>query len=180
MMSSTQEFIEACLKTNSTEIRSRVISRGDFLIQPGQPAQDMYLVESGAVRVMYVTEADEQTIRFGYAGSIIAALPSLFDGSSSLFYIEALRKTTVQCLSKSLFDSILDSHAELRTGYTKLLEELIGSMIEREIDLMTPSPVERYKRLLKRSPQVFQEIPGKYIAAYLRMTPETLSRLRNS
>lgn len=57
---------------------------------------------------------------------------------------------------------------------------LLNSMLEREIDLLTSSPFERYNRILERSPQVFQEIPLKYIASYLRMTPETLSRLRKS
>ena len=57
-------------------------------------------------------------------------------------------------------------------------ERALLGRIEREIDLLTPSPKERYARLLKRSPHVFQLFPHKYIASYLRMTPETLSRLK--
>ena len=64
--------------------------------------------------------------------------------------------------------------------YQILLEELFAQQIEREIDILTHSPVERYKRVLERSPQLFQEIPAKYIASYLRMTPETLSRIQKS
>ncbi len=56
----------------------------------------------------------------------------------------------------------------------------MASFYEREIDLLTQSPQERIERIRKRSPQVFQEIPHKYIASYLRMSPETLSRLLNS
>jgi hypothetical protein len=41
-----------------------------------------------------------------------------------------------------------------------------------------PEPERRLARLLKRSPHIFQLVPKKYIASYLRMTPETLSRLR--
>jgi len=52
--------------------------------------------------------------------------------------------------------------------------------MERERDLLTSSPMERYLRVKDRSPQLFQEIPNKYIASYLRMTPETLSRLKKS
>lgn len=52
--------------------------------------------------------------------------------------------------------------------------------IEREIDILTFSPAERLNRVQERSPHLFQEIPSKYIAAYLRMTPETLSRIRKS
>ena len=52
--------------------------------------------------------------------------------------------------------------------------------MERERDILTSSPLERYNRVLKRSPLLFQEIPNKYIADYLRMTPETLSRIKKS
>jgi len=52
--------------------------------------------------------------------------------------------------------------------------------LEREIDLLHPSAKERYKRLAERSPQILQEVPHKYIADYLRMSPETLSRITKS
>ena len=61
-----------------------------------------------------------------------------------------------------------------------MLESLFLDQFEREIDLLTASPEERYLRVLKRSPKVFQEVPHKYIAEYLRMTPETLSRIKKS
>ena len=59
-----------------------------------------------------------------------------------------------------------------------MLENLVVQQIEREKDLLTQSPRERYERVLKRSPQLFQEVANKYIATYLRMSPETLSRLK--
>ena len=47
-------------------------------------------------------------------------------------------------------------------------------------DILINSPMDRFQRVFKRSPQLFQEIPNKHIASYLRMTPETLSRLKKS
>ena len=64
--------------------------------------------------------------------------------------------------------------------WTKILEDLILQQMEREVDILTTSPKERYLRVLKRSPQLFQEIPNKYIANYLRMSAETFSRLKKS
>ena len=61
-----------------------------------------------------------------------------------------------------------------------ILGDLIFQQMERERDILTSSPIKRYKRVLSRSPQLFQEIPNKYIASYLRMTPETLSRIKKS
>ena len=58
------------------------------------------------------------------------------------------------------------------------VDSIMAAQIEREIDILTNSPKERYLRVLKRSPQLFQEIPNKHIASYLRMSPETLSRMK--
>ncbi|MNY67885.1 hypothetical protein D3C86_2055530 [compost metagenome] len=64
--------------------------------------------------------------------------------------------------------------------WIKILENLAVQQLEREIDLLKNSPKERYERVLKRSPQLFQESPNRHIANYLRMSPETLSRLKKS
>ena len=74
----------------------------------------------------------------------------------------------------------VNESAESLQQYIVLLESLVTQQIDRGIDLLIPSPTERLKRVLQRSPNLFQEIPLKYIASYLRMTPETLSRIRNS
>jgi CRP-like cAMP-binding protein len=156
------------------------LSKGEFLIKEGEKETHVYLVESGLVRVFLVSEFEEQTIRFGYSGSMINSLHSFITGQPSEFYIEALRKTTVRVLSKDALLELVHEDEDSLKSYVALLENLVTQQIEREIDLLTPSPVERLNRVLKRSPNLFQEVPLKYIASYLRMTPETLSRIRNS
>jgi CRP-like cAMP-binding protein len=159
---------------------SKVIAKGDFLIKEGDVEHSLYFVESGALRVFYLTEFEEMTIRFGYKGSIITSLSSFIKGTPSEFYLDAIRKTTVKALSKEKLMSLVNESNENLKQYTALLESLITQQIEREIDLLITSPHERLNRVLQRSPDLFQEIPLKYIASYLRMTPETLSRIRNS
>ena len=92
--------------------------------------------------------------------------------------MEALRKTTVRSLPRATLDAFISQSQEATAGYAALLEAQLTQQIEREYDLLTPSPTERLARVLARSPQLFQEAPLKYIASYLRMTPETLSRVR--
>ena len=158
----------------------KVYSKGEYLIREGQVEQSIYFIEAGAVRVFHLTEFEDQTIRFGYEGSIITSLSSFITGNPSEFYIEALRKTSVKIIPKQLLLEIVNEGAETLQQYNKLLERLIVQQMEREIDLLTESPTKRLQRVLDRSPNLFQEIPLKYIASYLRMTPETLSRIRNS
>jgi CRP/FNR family transcriptional regulator, anaerobic regulatory protein len=160
--------------------KRKVLSKGQFLIREGETEQNFYLVESGAVRVFYLTEFEEITIRFGYQGSMITSLSSFIKGSPSEFYIDAMRKTSVKVLPKEALMKLVNENNDNLKQYVVLLESLVTQQIEREVDLLITSPTERLKRVLERSPNLFQEIPLKYIASYLRMTPETLSRIRNS
>jgi CRP/FNR family transcriptional regulator, anaerobic regulatory protein len=174
------DFREKLLQVFSSDGARKNFSKGDFLIREGETERNLYLVESGLVRVFILSEHEEQTIRFGYQGSIINSIASFILSRPSEFYIDTLRRSTVSMISKERFLELIHSTPEIFAGYTALLEILITQQVEREVDLLTPSPIERLNRVLKRSPNLFQEVPLKYIASYLRMTPETLSRIRNS
>lgn len=155
-------------------------ARGEYLLREGQIEQYIYLVQEGAVRAYYQTEAEIQTMRLGYTGNIINALPSFLSGKPSELSLQALKKTVVIRAAKADLMPLLKTHPEFLMLWNEMLESLFLDQFQREIDLLTASPEERYLRVLKRSPKVFQEVPHKYIAEYLRMTPETLSRLKKS
>jgi CRP-like cAMP-binding protein len=153
--------------------------RGDFLIREGEIERYVYCIENGAVRAFYVGEQEEFTIRFGYPGSVLNSIGSFITGSPSEFFIQALRATTAKRIARSMYFEFIEHSQKTLHDHSLLLANVVVTQMEREIDLLTYSPIQRYKRVLQRSPQLFQEIPLKYIASYLRMTPETLSRLRN-
>ena len=115
----------------------------------------------------------------GYKGNLIVSLDSFLAAKPSEFYIQALKKTRLRAISKKRFDAFIAKESN-RLIWITILEDLVMQQMEREIDILTSSPKERYLRVLKRSPQLFQEIPNKHIANYLRMSPETLSRLKKS
>jgi len=179
-MTAEPAFAEKLRSSFERIATTKVISKGEFLIKEGEIERNLYLVESGALRAFFLTEFEEMTIRFGYKGSMITSLSSFINGTPSEFYIDAIRKTSLKVIPKQSLTNLVNESQENLKQYTSLLESLITRQIEREVDLLITSPTERLKRVLERSPNLFQEIPLKYIASYLRMTPETLSRIRNS
>ena len=167
-----QEIIALSQKTITLE-------RNEFLKVKGSIDTNIYYVDSGSLSVFILDECEEQVIRFGYQGNIIVSLDSYLTGKPSNFYIQAIKKSTVKVITKLQMDNFLNKE-ENNLLWTKILEDLVLQQMEREIDILTSSPKERYRRVLKRSPKLFQEIPNRYIANYLRMSPETLSRLKKS
>lgn len=156
------------------------LKRNEFLNVKGTVDLYLYYVDSGALRVFIEDKSEEHTIRFGYRNSFIASLDSFINEEPSRFYIQAIKKSRVKVMHKHTFMDFISNNPTNLLLWKKVTEQLIYQQIEREIDLLTSSPAERYERVLKRSPQLFQEIPHKYIASYLRMSPETLSRLQKS
>lgn len=154
------------------------LGRNEYLKVKGSIDTNLYLVVNGSLRVFVLDEYEEHTIRFGYKDNLMAGLDSFINEKPSDLYIQALKKTTLKVIGKTEFMNLVSSSSKNTKTWLAVLENFVLQQMERERDILTTSPLERYNRVLKRSPQLFQEIPHKYIASYLRMTPETLSRIK--
>ena len=159
--------------------KSITLERNEFLKVKGSIDTNVYYVERGSLRVFVLDDCEEQVIRFGYKENLIVSLDSFLTGKPSVFFIQAIKKTVLKVITKEQIDDFLKAENSMIL-WTKILENLVVQQLEREIDILTNSPKQRYQRVLKRSPQLFQEIPNKHIASYLRMSPETLSRIKKS
>jgi CRP-like cAMP-binding protein len=155
------------------------IDRNEFLKVKGSIDTNVYYVESGSLRIFILDDYEEQTIRFGYKENIIVSMDSFLTGKPSDLFIQAIKKSVIKVVTKKQIDKFLETESN-RNLWLKIFENLVIQQMEREIDILTNSPKARYERVLKRSPQLFQEIPNRHIANYLRMSAETLSRLKKS
>ncbi len=156
------------------------VERNEYLKVKGSIDTNIYFIESGSLRIFVLDDCEEQIIRFGYENDLVVSLDSFLTEKPSDFYIQAIKKTIIKVIPKKKFVEFINQNETNKQIWTKILEDLILQQIEREKDILTSSPKIRFERVLKRSPKLFQQIPNKHIANYLRMSPETLSRLKKS
>ncbi len=156
-----------------------LINRKQRLIHFGDKENYIYYIEKGTCIITYPDQGEDRILGFGYPGTFLFS-PSILSDTSSEEEVTAIKKMTLKAIHKDYFFSFIENHLEAKNNWMKQLQNLLVAQIYRQVDLLIASPQERYQRLLNRSPHVFQFIPNKYIAAYLRMTPETFSRLQNS
>lgn len=154
------------------------LERNEFLNESGSIDTNIYFIEKGSLKIFVLDNEEEQIIRLGYKKNIVACLDAFLSNRPTVFHVQAIKKTVLRVIEKRQIDHFL-ANQKNNSIWTKVLEDLIMQQLERELDLLTTSPLQRYKRVLKRSPQLFQEIPHRYIANYLRMSPETLSRMKS-
>ncbi len=178
-MNPITQLIES-LNHNDLWDESIALKRNDYLSTKGNTNTNLYFVINGSLRIFVVDEFEEHTIRFGYKNNLIAVLDSFLHEQPSDLYVQALKQCELKVIKKSKCMDFIFSSEENIKMWQLILESFVLQQMERERDILTSSPIERYNRVLKRSPQLFQEIPNKYIASYLRMTPETLSRIKKS
>jgi CRP-like cAMP-binding protein len=166
------------IEENDLIEKTLTIERNAFLKVKGSIDTNIYFIEEGSLRIFVLDDYEERIIRFGYKDNIIVSLDSFLTESPSDFYIQAIKKTRVKIIPKKSFMTFINKNEDHLKFWVKILEDLILQQVEREKDILINSPKERYDRVLKRSPKLFQEISNKHIANYLRMSPETLSRLK--
>ena len=155
-------------------------NRKETITRVGKTELRLFFIEKGIVR-LYVEKTElspEANIGFGYENSLITSFNSFVLEKPSQFTIQALTDCKVIYISKDSLFQLIDSNKNISRWYRNIIEKTLAGHLNRQVELLTLSPKQRYLTFLKRSGELVNSIPLKHIASYLRMKPETLSRIR--
>jgi CRP/FNR family transcriptional regulator, anaerobic regulatory protein len=135
-------------------------------------------IHKGITRIFFKRNNRECTSWFDFEGRIVGSMYSFFTQSPYAEAIEMLEDCTV---FETTFEK-LNKTREIFPDFDKLVNSFImwnyHQMEERNRNLMAYSAVERYHLFFNAYPELINRIPVKYLASYLGVTPETLSRIR--
>ena len=154
--------------------------KGERILSEGEVCTGISYIEKGLVRQYYIKNGKEVTEHLGVDHSIFMCIESLFKEEPSHLQVEALEPTLVYILPKAKLEAAAMRNVNIQMLYRKILEEsLIQSKVHADLMRFETAP-NKYKRLCEMNPQVVLRAPLTYIANYLQMTPETLSRIRSN
>lgn len=152
--------------------------KGKKILTYGEVCKNIYYVHSGLIRQFYQKNGKEVTEHLGVDGSIFMSIQSLFEEVPTQQEVMALENTYVFALPKRDLELIALHNNNIQILYRKILEEsLILSQVHADL-VRFETARDRYVRFCKLMPQVALRAPLVFIASYLQMTPETLSRVR--
>lgn len=155
-------------------------ARGEKVVESGDVSDAIYYVERGMVREFYFKNNKSVTEYLAADGTIVMSIESLFREEPSKLVIEALEPTIVYALPKKRLEEVALHNVNIQILYRKILEESL-IISQRRADLLRfESAKDRYLKLCKLNPKVIMKAPLVYVASYLQMTPETLSRVRSA
>ena len=163
--------VEPCWKRYS-------FAKGDHISQAGRVETRAYIVEQGVQRMYHEHDGNEHCLGFAYGNSWSGDYDSFVGRRPGRFQVQAMTDSILLGIERVDLLRLYDRIPAMDRWGRLIVEELIQGRATREIEQLTLPAEERYRRLLKRSPHLLQLVPQKDIASYLRMTPETFSRLR--
>ena len=154
--------------------------KNEMILREGETCTNIYWVVKGLVRQFYYKNGKELTEYMATENSIVMCIESLFLEQPTHLQIKTIEPTVVIAIPKVDLEAVAMKSVNIQILYRKILEEsLILSQIHADM-LRFESAQDRYQKLIKRQPQLVLRAPLVYIASYLQMTPETLSRVRTA
>nr|WP_321357956.1 Crp/Fnr family transcriptional regulator [uncultured Draconibacterium sp.] len=149
------------------------------LLEPDETCKYIYFVIKGCLRSYYVdTKGIEHIYQIRLDNSWISDLESFFSQRPSKYYIETLEDSELLRISYDRLEQLYDEVPKLERYFRILFQKAYINALERLNATMWESAVDRYNDMLKEHSDIFQRVPLVYIASYLGITPESLSRIR--
>ncbi|RYY93686.1 MAG: Crp/Fnr family transcriptional regulator [Chitinophagaceae bacterium] len=158
----------------------RHLKRREFFLRQDQVCRHVGFIASGYVRLFYLKDGLEITKDFNFEQSFCGSYASFSLQQPSRFNVVAMEDTELYAVGRSDLYRLFDTYPSLQKMGRLNMEHMFIRKELRESAFLLDGAERRYLDLLEQHPQVLQRVPLKYIASYLGLTAETVSRIRRS
>jgi CRP-like cAMP-binding protein len=155
------------------------LEKASFLITEGKICQHVYFLEKGCLRGFYNLDGREITYWFAFENNFVTSLLSFVTRKPGMENIQLLEDSKLWAITYTDLQELYDKHADISRLGRIMHERYYVMLEERFISNHFKEARERYENLLSHAPHILQRVPLGYVASYLGMTQETLSRIRN-
>ena len=157
----------------------RHFRKGDEFIRIGEIAKYIGFIIKGSLKyIVYTTDDKEKVIGLETVGGFAASFPYCLKNIPSKWSVIVNSDSELYCISAEKIKDLIRGNSHIKQCINETLEAVFYDIYNRHIELYTLSPKERYEKLLRRCPQLFEIFQLKDIASYLNITPQHLRRLK--
>ena len=176
-LSELKEIDRSIIRDN---FRQHDFCKGEFLTKEGEVCDSILFVKAGYFRVYVIDGIDERTVHLAGNRDFVSSFGSFMSQKPSQTYVQAINNATTLRLEYSQLQKLYDTYPRWEKLGRCLLEKLFARKEKRLISMIETKGEERYLELIEQEPELLQHVPLQYIASYLNIRPETLSRIRAS
>ncbi|MEE9362416.1 MAG: Crp/Fnr family transcriptional regulator [Cellulophaga sp.] len=162
----------------SSKLRKVKLEKHSPLLKVGEIENHLSFISKGIVRFYIPKEEQDITLGFLFDNAFVTAYDSLLTQSPSEYQIETLTETVLWQITQEDLQKVYENTSSGNSIGRKMAEKMFLIKSKRELSLLSKSAEERYLDLFADRPKLLQQIPLKYIASYIGVTPQALSRIR--
>jgi CRP-like cAMP-binding protein len=162
----------------SSKLKKVEFKKRTTILEIGKVENHLSFIEKGSVRLFIPKVDNDLTFGFSFSGQFMSAYDSFLTQKPSTYQTETLTETVIWRLT---FEDLQDIYKRTKIGHEigrVTAENLFLSKIKREQSLLNETAEVRYLNLFNDQPHLIKEIPLKYLASYIGVTPQALSRIR--
>ncbi len=155
------------------------VKKNEFILMEGEVCNYNIFVNKGCLKFYSVNGEGKELIRyFAFEGKFGTALSSFIDKKPSFEYIQAIEPAELLVISREDFFALVDTVPQINFIYRDILEMAYTTSQKRIYGLQGQTALEQLKWLMEYQPMILSRLASKLVAAYLGITPFTLSRLK--
>ena len=163
-----------------SHFKSKKLKKHQFLLQEGEQVENEYFVVDGCLKAYHLdTTGKEHILQFGLQNWWITDFQAYFNQTKSTLYIDCIENSELLCLSLLNKEKLCSEMHQMEHFFRKKSNSGYVALQKRLLSMLNNNPQERYEKLLLQYPLLFQKVPKKYIASYLGVSRETLSRFNS-
>jgi CRP-like cAMP-binding protein len=156
----------------------RQYKKGTVLLREGQISSEAYFVLDGCVRQYYLVDGEERTKNFFTEEQWVVSIKSFSENIPSTHFLACCLDSSLVVGNREKEEDLYRQYPRLETISRMVMGKIFAEQQEIMASYLTETPGQRYERLLKARPDLFQRIPQYQIASYIGVKPESLSRIR--
>lgn len=155
------------------------ITKNTYLLREGDTQKIIYFVEKGLLKQYSIDAKGGEHILYFYPENwFVSNRESIWSNAPSPYYIKAIEDTTLKVLDETFLAMLAEKFPTFHNFNTHFLQNQISQLQQRVNQLLGASAEERYLNFVKVYPDILLRVPLIMIAAYIGITPESLSRIR--
>ncbi|MCP4179252.1 MAG: Crp/Fnr family transcriptional regulator [bacterium] len=172
------ELTEEYWQIFSSKLIERDFSKKSLILKIGQTENYLSFMEKGILRYFIPKENNDLTFNFSFENKFISAYDSFLTQTPTYYHVQALTDTKLWSISHPDLQYIYKNTSLGNLLGRLAAENLFLMKAKRELSLLNDSAEERYFKLFTEQPKLIKLIQLKYIASYIGVTPQALSRIR--
>ena len=164
----------------SENLKTIILNKKDYLLQAGNVCRHIWFIKRGLLRCYYIQDEQEICSKFLKEGDIIVSASSFFLQKEANEFIQAIENATLWYICYDELQHIYKNFPEFNT-IARVITTKSYLLSEQRISFIRmKQAADRYNLMLENYPDLVLRVPSKYLASYLSISEETLSRIRSN